>query len=272
MDDDDEWWLDWCRRRQHGKVSRRIARRIRNDVVCVRRALRPAVLIDALRLSASVQQSLLLSLTPHAHRDALVVLSACGGDAVLLAHRDALLACVRDDALFRGMRTVDVDSFRIAALADGVPLLAEIRAHLAAVLPAAAHGDVLALPDWNLYPPTLVGLLLLYPVVFARSDADWHRESALADHPLRLVRVQVEHDSLVHAPSPGELLQLSRRGASGANERGCTLWSFSIPATLAVSDDEWAAHFRQLIDREQVSDDCVHVSQSDVSDECALTL
>jgi hypothetical protein len=263
-------FAEWFRLNLPTKISRRVRLRIRNDVVCVRDALRPTALIDAFTLRPNAQQSLLLQCQKSS---VLVVICAHGGDFVFVANRDALLRCVRDDALFLAMRTVDVDTFEVSSLIDRIALLPTIRAHLQTALEAAEHGDVIELPDWNLYPPTLIGLMLLYPVVFARTnDIDWQNDTAINMHALRLVRVHVEHENLVYAPSPGEL-QLERGGGESVSvrHRGNVLWSFSIPASLAIDDNEFLTHFRALIDRERVRDDQIEVSQIAVSND-ALTL
>jgi hypothetical protein len=253
---------DWSAFRPRSNAWRRVWKRVRNDFVAVQKALRPAALVDAIALSVDEHRDIVFK---HPGDDAVVVIRSNEADATVFAHRDAFRRCFSDDSLFQSMRIVDVDSFESRSIVDALTLLATIRQHLVDALADARHADVIVLPDWNVYPPTLVGLLLMYPVIYGRSSAatpsDWQRETALNSHRLRLVRVHVESPQLLHAPSPGEL-QVSRLDSVGPTPRGQQLWSFSMPASL---DGAFETHFRTLIDRDAVADDCIHVTLVDLS-------
>lgn len=252
---------DWLAVRPRSNAWRRVWKRVRNDFVAVHSALRPAALIDAIALSFDEQQQIA---SRCVGKDALVVIRSNEADATVIAHRDAFRRCFSDDSLFQSMQIVDVDTFESRSIVETFNLLATIRQHLVDALADARHADLIVLPDWNVYPPTLVGLLLMYPVIYGRSSAatpsDWQRETALNSHRLRLVRVHVESPLLLHAPSPGELQV--RRLDSVAQTRGQQLWSFSIPASL---DASFETHFRTLIDPDAVADNSIHVTLVDLS-------
>lgn len=250
--------------------SRAIRLRLQNDLAAVWSGIRPTVLLDACALSATEQSA---------------IVSACGCDAAPMAllrcpvsgtvwvcRCDALLRLLqRDDDFFKQMRLVDADTLEATSVLE-CDWFEAMRAFLIDALESARHGDVIELRDWQVYPPTLTGVLLGYPVVFARRRDAWDRPLELGgDVPLTLVQVRVESAALVHAPSPGELLISGRQPAS----RGELVWSFSAPTAIALDDAALQAHFGALLfsssDAAPTADQ-LHIVQQRVPSDTAISL
>jgi hypothetical protein len=220
------------------------------------------VLLDACRLTAQEQSELVRSTLLSAESADRVVVLKCDadGETVLLLHASHFHRLLEDAAFWQRMSLVDVDSMLSRPL-NSCEQLSDVRTFLYDALPHAQHGEIVALPDHAVYPPTLVGMLLGYPTVYSRLQQNWQNELSVGlDSALVLVQVRVESALLQHAPSAGELKVAKQQKQQRQQHVGHLIWSFSTPAAALLDSGALQAHFMALVDA-RIEEDQLHISQ-----------